>query len=560
MIRSRWYVLAIAGVVLAAAVVTALASRRNSLTWDEPVMVASGVRGVATGDFTMTWDQPPGMPYAFGVAERIYDLASKASGGLGVRRPAENGTIILPPDLAAQLPPSAHANGPVPRWGLYNRYDYARELFFKSGNDPEALAFTARLATTALAALLGIAVAVFGWRAAGPLAALLATSLFVFLPDELAQGGIAYNDVGLALTFFLGVWAVDALSRRPAMRTASVAGVALGLALAVKFSALTLGPIALVILACEWVARGRDEKWLQRVASYGVGAIVVAFVTVAILYRGDFALSQFREGVQEQLRHSSSGHGVPAYLFGTTSDTGFWYFFPVALILKTPIAFHLLALLAIIGVAGRQRWSRAMLAGPLRAAPIAIVVYLAVLMQSKLDIGVRYALAIMPFAALLVGVGLARVWARSNRELRALIAVLVVASAGSAVARYPWFLSYVTEWVPADNARTAMVDSNLDWGQGLLALRDFMRDEHADGVYLAYFGSALPEGYGIKYSPLPSWSPLPPQPRPAAPYDWIVVSSTLLEGLYETGDPFRPLRERQPDRVLGGSLFAYRRP
>jgi hypothetical protein len=247
-------------------------------------------------------------------------------------------------------------------------------------------------------------------------------------------------------------------------------------------------------------------------------------------------------------------------LFGHTSDTGFWYFFPVAIALKTPIAFDLLGLLSLRGLLVKGVGARRALASPLRALALGFVAYLAVLMRSNLEIGVRYALPLMPLVAIAVGVGLARVWERATRELRALIAVLVVASAGSALAHYPWFLSYVTEWVPSDSARTAMVDSNLDWGQGLLALRDFIRDEHADGVYLAYFGSALPEGYGIPYAPLPSWSPLPPQPPPPKPYEWVVVSTTLLEGLYEQGDPFRQLRERRPDRVIGGSLFVYRYP
>lgn len=556
----RTFAAGIGVIVVAAACTTVLAARRTSLTWDEPVMVASGIRGMATGDFTMTWDQPPGMPYVYGVAEKIYDGLAKARGGDGVKRPSEEGTIELPPDLAAQLPASIHANGPVPRWGLYNRYDYARELFFKSGNDPEALAFAARLATALLAVLLGLAVASFTWSSAGPLAALLATTLFVFLPDELAQGGIAYNDVALALAFFAALWCIDRFARSPTLARAAVAGATVGLALGIKFSALTLGPIAILVVAAEWASRGQDGAWLKRVGTFAPLAILTAFVILAIVYRGDFALVQFREGVREQLRHSASGHGVPAYLFGDTSDTGFWYFFPVAMVLKTPIAFDLLALLAVRGFVAKGARGRQAFASPLRALAIGFVVYLAVLMRSNLEIGVRYALPLMPLVAVTIGIGLARVWERANRELRALVAVLVVASAGSALVRYPWFLSYVTEWVPPDSARTAMVDSNLDWGQGLLALRDFIRDEHADGVYLAYFGSALPEGYGIPYSPLPSWSPLPPQPPAAKPYEWVVVSTTLLEGLYEQGDPFQQLRARRPDRVIGGSLFVYRYP
>jgi 4-amino-4-deoxy-L-arabinose transferase-like glycosyltransferase len=556
----RAFAASIALIILVAASVTAFATRRNSLTWDEPVMIASGARGLATGDFTMTWDQPPGMPYVYGAAVHLYDAISRARGGTGVHLPAEDGTIVLPPELAAQLPPSIHANGPVPRWGLYDRYDYARELFFKSGNDPESVAFAARLATVFIAVLLALAVAVFTWRTAGPPAALLATSLFAFLPDELAQGGIAYNDVALALCFFIGLWAIDHCIRRPSVRAGAVAGASVGLALGVKFSALTLGPAAIVLLVAEWTTRRRDAAWWKRIAIATLVAAAVALVVLFAVYGGDVTLTQFREGVREQLRHSSSGHGVPAYLFGHTSDDGMWYFFPVALVLKTPIAFHVAAIAATYGFIAT--WSRTppVAASPLRFLVVGIVVYLGVLMQSKLDIGVRYALAVMPMFAILVAVGLARLWGRAHQVVRVAIATLVVASAASAVVRYPWYLSYITEWVPAESRSTAMVDSNYDWGQGLLALRDFMRAQDAGVVYLGYFGSALPEGYGIRYSPLPSWSPLPSQPRPASPPQWVVVSATLLQGLYETGDPFRTLRGRKPDAVIGESLFAYRYP
>jgi hypothetical protein len=554
-----WYAAIIAATIAVAASITAVASRHNSLTWDEPVMIASGARGFATGDFTMSWDQPPGVPYVYGATVKLYDVLSKARGGTGVRFPSEEGTIVLPPELAAQLPPSIHAgNGPVPRWGLYDRYDYARELFFKSGNDVEALTFAARLATTVIAALLGFAVAAFTWRRAGPLAALLATTLFVFLPDELAQGAIAYNDVALAFCFFIGLWAIDRCLREPTAGSALLAGAATGLALGVKFSALTLGPAAIFLAAAEWISRGGDGAWVKKMAAAAFLALAAMAIVLVVMYGGDVTLTQFREGVREQLRHSASGHGVPAYLFGHTSDDGMWYFFPVALGLKTPVAFHLLALLVLFGYATTRAREGNVLASPLRFCVVGTVVYLAVLMRSNLDIGVRYALAVMPLVVVLTAVGLARVWEQRGRVARAAVVVLVVASAASPLIRYPWFLSYVTEWVPRETQHTALVDSNLDWGQGLLALREFTRDENLDGVYLAYFGSALPEGYGITYSPLPSWSPLPAHAPPAVPYRWVVISATLLQGLYENGDPFRAFRSRPPDRILGGSLFAYR--
>jgi hypothetical protein len=121
-------------------------------------------------------------------------------------------------------------------------------------------------------------------------------------------------------------------------------------------------------------------------------------------------------------------------------------------------------------------------------------------------------------------------------------------------------LSYVTEWVPTRDRLTVLADSNRDWGQGLLALKAFMTKEGIDGVYLAYFGSALPEGYGIRYSALSSWRPLPQTGPVNPPFHWVVISATLLNGLYEQGDPFAQFRNREPDAILANTLYAYRIP
>ena len=48
-------------------------------------------------------------------------------------------------------------------------------------------------------------------------------------------------------------------------------------------------------------------------------------------------------------------------------------------------------------------------------------------------------------------------------------------------------------------------DSNLDWGQGVIQLREYMIKEKLDSVKLSYFGSAHPEKYGIASEPLPAF-------------------------------------------------------
>ncbi len=46
-----------------------------------------------------------------------------------------------------------------------------------------------------------------------------------------------------------------------------------------------------------------------------------------------------------------------------------------------------------------------------------------------------------------------------------------------------------------------LLDSNLDWGQDLPLLRDFMNREEIPEIHLIYFGNVPPELYGIRTSP-----------------------------------------------------------
>ena len=88
-----------------------------------------------------------------------------------------------------------------------------------------------------------------------------------------------------------------------------------------------------------------------------------------------------------------------------------------------------------------------------------------------------------------------------------------------------------------------------------------MRKENIPQIYLSYFGSAIPEGYGINYIPLPSFFPLPMKPLPETNRPkFVAVSATNLVGLYLPGDPFALLRRTRPYRVLGHSMFVFRVP
>jgi hypothetical protein len=146
-------------------------------------------------------------------------------------------------------------------------------------------------------------------------------------------------------------------------------------------------------------------------------------------------------GLTDVAARNQVGH--EAYLMGTISQTGWWYYFPVVFAVKTPVA--TLALLAIAAAmalfalarAGPRCWSPRRI--PFEWVVIALppFVYFVFAMASGINIGVRHLLPIYPF--LFVAVGAA---AMQNRWSRRALPVLLLALAIESAAIYPDYLSF----------------------------------------------------------------------------------------------------------------------
>jgi hypothetical protein len=515
-------------VVLLSASATMLAMRRTSTTFDEITAMAGGARGFETGDWSMLHDYPPLMQYLYGLPVYLSDI----------NYPAEPGTDTVP-----------------------HRYQYARQLLWQSQNDADKLVFRARLTAVAFVMVLILVTFYVTLCAFGPLPAIIAASLVAFLPDVLAHGGISYNDLPLAAAFLAALIVMDGALREPGWRRGVLAGVLASLALGIKHSALALGPIAVVLFLFELAARRDDRRtWLPQALMTTALALVVGYLVQVALYRGDFTLAFLRASTTAASGHISGGHGVPAYLLSELRPDAWWYFYPVAFMFKTPVALQILLLAALIGAmrAWEGRDVRSLLASRARPYLIGLVIFGALLLRANLTIGFRYALPMLPLVCILTAAGIAALWPTVSRLLRGVIVVLVVWSAVSALSYYPHFIAYTSEHQPdPDRGYEVFVDSSLDWGQGLKELSTFMREENVDRILLSYFGSALPEGYGIDYIPLASFFPLPYRPMPAEQPRFVAVSATNLVGLYVGGDPYGPLRERTPYRVLAHSIMIY---
>jgi hypothetical protein len=198
-----------------------------------------------------------------------------------------------------------------------------------------------------------------------------------------------------------------------------------------------------------------------------------------------------------------------AFLNGDYSSRGFPQFFPYGVLVKTPLAlFGLLGLAALwllrkgqsIGQGavgqGYQAWL------PLTPLFALLIVYWLAAIGSTLNIGHRHMLPTYPAMFILAGGAAGWLKGPHPKAMRWLVSLLLLAFAVESSAAPPHYLAYFNLLIPRERAYRHLVDSSLDWGQDLPALKTWL-DEHSvaladQRVYLAYFGRSRPAAYGIQ--------------------------------------------------------------
>jgi hypothetical protein len=151
----------------------------------------------------------------------------------------------------------------------------------------------------------------------------------------------------------------------------------------------------------------------------------------------------------------------------------------------------------------------------------------------------------------------------SGRWTARLITGAVVGCAVLAVAeslwRWPDSLAFFnTPAVAAAPPHHHLGDSNLDWGQTLVALRDWQRRHPDVRLTVYYFGPIAPEAYGVRAAKLD-----PARLDGAAP-GVLAVSATHLQAVYAPDNrrgQLGPLRRLRPiESLAGGAMLLYAWP
>ncbi len=495
-------------------------------------------------------------------------------------------------------------------WLKGDQWRFCHQFVFQD-NDADRLLFRARFMIALLGVLLGILVFCWAHELFGFWTAVVVLGLFCTEPNLLAHAGLVTTDVGATCFIFGAVYFAWRVARSFSLGNLIGLTVFFALAQISKYSALLLGPVLFALLvwralqATPWpwnlgrpkLIAGRGPKILLSVLLVG-GLLAMSYAALWGVYAFRYAptaagieqaqfvadddaqrrlpqLTRFVQRVDEHhLLPNACAQGFasmvvkaeqrPAYLLGEFSTRGWWYYFPLAFLIKTPIA---LLLMAFIGLTlGLARWRAAGREALFVAGPP--IVYFGAAMAGHLNIGLRHVLTIYPFVLLLAGWTIAALVPSSASGVRGrwrslVLAGLWLAQLAEFAAIYPHCLAFFNVSVGgARHGAEYLVDSNLDWGQGLKLLKRWMTDHHVPHINLSYFGTADPAYYGIEYTPLPG-SPFFDRARITQPQlpGYVAVSATNLRGAYLSDfgrNLYAPLRAREPVAILGYSIYIYR--
>ena len=350
----------------------------------------------------------------------------------------------------------------------------------------------------------------WGYRTAGPVAALVGTLLFTTTPPILAHSGLITTDMALAC--WTGAAALAALywADLPDRKRSLVFGATLALACLSKFTALVFVPAAWLAMCLAGSRLRRAFTHPRSIALVLAAAFLVIWAAYAFSFaRVDFLharlpAARFFSGIHSLWTHNRLGH--PSYLLGRRSADGFWYYYPVVLALKTPLGMLLLLALA--------PWFLSRKAAPPVAYCAAILLCA---MCGRVNIGVRLILPIyLGFAV--VGGCVAAAAAR-GRLARATVAALLIWVVISGALQHPDYLAYFNE-IAGSRPERFLADSDLDWGQDMNRLGDFLAQAGVTQVAFSPFNRT----YTLAGHPFPAMTPSDPgHPSPG----WNAVSITL---------------------------------
>ena len=537
---------------------------RTSATADEPVHMLAGYRHVTCGDYAFNPEHPP----------LVKQVAAIPLLAIPVKTPA--------------LPCAAGFTSKPVTFQLGNR--------FLVDNDVYRILVPARIAVSVFSLLLAVLLYCASRRMLGGWTPVVALGLLGLEPVMIAHGSLVTTDMAITAATLATALALYRANRVRPWAASACVGLAIGFMLVSKHSALVILPGLLLAFALDsiWPAHGKRSPVgtipgkLGMLAAAGLISLTMLWAAYEFRYSAtperastvelrSFLGAVGRPGIGEtgsakvlevmglsRLFPESYLMGLadiigtgkrPSRILGKAYDSGQWFYFPIALSLKTSIPLLLLAPLGIVALY-RQRKRRELLY--LVVPPGA---YLLVCMTSGINIGVRHVLPVYPFLLLLAAAGVQAAWRRQG-AWRWSLAILLGYQAITLVRTAPDYLPFANAfWGGSDLGHQVLQDANAEWGQSRKRVADHVQREGIQECWYAGVGAPmlhradqpcrlLPDGY--------RWvtvDPLEP-PVPTRIKGTIFLSVRLLPP--RGGPEYQPLTDTVASGMLAGTLLVYK--
>jgi 4-amino-4-deoxy-L-arabinose transferase-like glycosyltransferase len=554
---------AVAAILLAMFLTVLTASLRDAPTFDEPIYITAGYQYLRGDNFTLNLEHPP--------------LIKE---------------VLALPLAAREL---NFSQPPIGNFQVQNRY--AQDFLYRVGNPPDTMLQVSRLPAYLMLMALGLLIYAWGKRVFGYRAALLSLFFFALTPVFLGDGRLSILDLGATLFITAALYSFYLLLQDFSRHRFLACAFLCAAALLSRFNMFVLVVLLpLLALLRPFFLQGKEGNrrreclvWLGR----SLGLLLVALLIVLVFYgahTSGLTPQQQETNIKVNLKPDSPFTGtllkinrvsppLAFYLLGVAHDYEYmqvnrvsywngsfsrqwrWYYYPVIFLLKTPLALVFLFLAGLaLSLRRFRKWGSAY-----------ILVSLGVLAlfseASKIQMGIRYIMPLFPLVILLAGCGgaeLARP-GKGGRLRPVLLGVLMLYAAVSVALFFPSFLSYSSELiVNKDNAYRQLIDSNLDWGQDLRRLADYVERNGIGDLEIDYFGGGDP----LYYLPpgTTEWYP----EMGGRPHGWFALSLTRRQlGFWEPGSQVTPalpsaysnwIEDFQPVARIGDSILLYRLP
>ncbi|HOZ16395.1 MAG TPA: glycosyltransferase family 39 protein [Candidatus Portnoybacteria bacterium] len=502
---------------------------------------------------------------------------------------------------------------------INSQWDFGFKFLYNSGNNADKIIFWSRIPMLLLLILLGIFIYRWTKELYGKIPALFATILFVFSPTFLAHGRYVTTDVGAAFAFFFASYFFIKFLKNQNTKNLFLAGIAFGIAQLIKFSLFLLLPyfglLTLIWIYIKW----RENKHFWKTFFKNIGlfliVLVIGYLLVYPVYMFHIANYPIEKQISDttyiasQFPFKKAGEAViwmskqpilrpyaqytlglfmvflratggnTTYFLGDVTNQGWRNYFPIVYAIKEPLALHIFTIIALL-IAIWQIRLRKFQDFKLKIenwfkkyfVEISMLIFLAIYwgasLTSNLNIGVRHILPTFPFVYILISGQIKKLFEKiHNKNLFRIcgvgLGVLLCWYMISSLLSFPYYLTYFNELAGGNkNGHVYVTDSNLDWGQDLKRLAEWVEKNNIPKIYIDYFGGGIPSYYlGDKAERW--WGNRNPA---EAKGKWLAISATFKQqgqaqptkGWTQPTDFYMWLNQYQPVTVIGNSIFVYR--